>query len=47
MIIVLTLKIIFNSTAIVPSIFALDARTIDANEEVKYKNLLQMGVLVK
>ena len=43
MIIVLTLKKIFNSTAIVPSIVALDARTIDANEEVKVQKFATKG----
>ena len=43
MIIVLTLKKIFNCTVIVPSIVALDARTIDANEEVKVQKFATKG----
>ena len=46
MIIVLTLKKIFNSTAIVPSIVALDVRTIDVNEDIKIPEFATNGVLV-
>ena len=46
MINVLTLKKIFNSTAIVPSIVALDVRTIDVNEEVKIQEFATNGVVV-
>ena len=43
MIIVLTLKKIFNSTVIVPSIVALDACTIDVNEEGKIQEFATNG----
>ena len=43
MTIVLTLKKIFNSTAIVPYIVALDAHIIDVNEEVKIQEFATNG----